>query len=195
MRYKRFFLSFAATALLAAPFALNADSPPEPDNVLVAPAPGYTAVVDGLSFTSTVVKHDGKRALIQIKAKNDTGERISTEVVASLMQDAWASPMARMVPPPRELSADTIELGLDPGETFAKTLSVKLPADVVELLKAAPAQPVTVQAQAPNAAPNAAPAIDAAVLDLTPPAPTFFASVRAVPPAPIAQAVSQAAAK
>jgi hypothetical protein len=185
MRYKRFLLSFTATALIAAPFALNAEAPPTAADLLIAPAAGHTAVVDGLSVNSVVVKHDTKTALIQIKATNETEARITTEVVASLMQDAWASPMSRMVPPPRELSASNLELSLAPGESVTKSFTVKLPTDVTDALKAAPA---TAQIQAPNGA--NAPNATLNVLEMTAPPPTFYASVRSAPlpePVPVQQ--------
>ena len=179
MKYKPFLLSFTASALLAMPFAINAEAPPTMENVLVAPAPGQAAVVDGLSFQSVVLKHDAKGATIRVEAKNKTDARITTEVAASLMMSPSFSPMSRMVPPPREISNNALELSLAPGECFTKTLSVKLTEDVVKQLNVA-TDPDAVTA--PNA------------INFASSAPSLYASVRVVPPpqAPVAQAQSNA---
>jgi hypothetical protein len=86
--------------------------------------------VEGLSFSSAIIKQNKKTATIQIRAKNDTKKVIETEVVASLMQRPATSPMRRMVPMPSEIAQNQIALRLAPGETFSKTITVELPDHV-----------------------------------------------------------------
>ena len=129
MGHKRFLLSFTVTVLLVTPWVINAKSSAPLEDLQIAPAPGQTAVVAGLKVTSKVIKHDASTATLQLTASNETRARISTEVSAALMARPEVSPMARMVPMPRELSHNTVALDLAPGETITRTITVTLPAD------------------------------------------------------------------
>jgi hypothetical protein len=179
MSYKQFLLSFTATALLVSPFAIHADDAPEiVDEIAVAPAFGESALVEGLNVSSVILKQDTKTATIRFQAKNNTKKVIKTEVVASLMQRPMTSPMARMVPMPSEIAQNQLALRLAPGETFSKTITVKLPAHVT-------AQLVEWERSNTPAAKKKVPQQQNLELAmLRPSAPSFFASVRAPAPAP-----------
>jgi len=180
MRYRTFLLSFTATALLAAPFLLEAEAPPPFAQAKVAPAPGWDSEVGGLKFHSTLVKADKGVAIFKVETRNASETAIDTEVTASLMLHPSVSPMARMVPPPRELSVTAIHLTLAPGERFSRTITVKLPEEVSRQIAEA--------ARAPRG-PNAAP--DDEMMMIRPP--SFFATVRPTP-APAQALAAQVAA-
>ena len=127
MPFRKFILSFASTALLVAPFAINANAPAAPDEIVVAPVHGENAVVEGLNFSSAVVKQDKSTATIHITAKNKTKKEVRTTVAAALMQRPVTSPMARMVPMPTEVAHAGVALRLAPGESVTKTVIVQLP--------------------------------------------------------------------
>jgi hypothetical protein len=185
MQYQKFLLSFAATTFLITPFAINAKPPAAQGNLIVAPASGENAIVVGLNFVSTLVKHDTKTATIHIKAKNDTKKLINAEVAASLMQTPSTSPMARMVPMPREIAQNQLALTLAPGETFTKTITVKLPKHVTEQLQR---EKLPIPASEDNE--------NQIVLNGMNPVPaSFFASVRALPPAPAPSQAKRVAGK
>ncbi len=183
MSYKKFTLSFAATALLASPFAINAKAPIVNDDIAVAPAFGENAIVDGLHFSSAIVKQDTKTATIRISAKNNTKKEVRTEVAAALMQRPATSPMARMVPMPQELAQNKVALRLSPGETFTKTITFKLPEFVTkELERSRAAEKRNASKTPPNSG-----AGDLSFMNLMN-APAFFPSVRAIAPTPSPQA-------
>lgn len=137
MSIKPFLLSFTATALLAAPFILEADAPPQLAEVRVAPGPGQDTMVHGIAFHSVLLKRDAKSATLRVTAQNPSATPIRTEVAAELMMMPQTSPMARMVPPPREVAAAPIAVSLAPGQKIIQTITVKLPADVAKQLAAA----------------------------------------------------------
>ncbi|HTM21545.1 MAG TPA: hypothetical protein VL172_13585 [Kofleriaceae bacterium] len=151
MRARGFLLSFTVTALVVAPFVLEAEAPPQFASVRVAPAPGQDSRVGQLTFHSELVKNDGKHAIIRVTTTNDTGQPVRADVVAALMQRPITSPMARMVPPPREVVTAELKLALAPGEHFGRTITVTLPSG-----PRAPSPFFTlVRAPAPVAAPQA----------------------------------------
>lgn len=173
MQFKKFLLSFAATSLLITPLAINANGPATNplEELVLAPAAGENAVVDGLSFQSEFLKHDGKTATIRVKATNETKSPISTKVTAALMQPPAVSPMARMVPMPREVAQNFLTMNLAPGESYSATITMKLPKDVTDRLLAASKKPD------PSL-------VSVDTLEVQVPAPSFFASIRATEPSP-----------
>lgn len=179
MPYRKFILSFASTALLVAPFAINANAPAAIDEIVVAPVHGENAIVEGLNFSSAIVKQDKWTATIQITAKNKTKKVIRTEVAAAVMQRPVTSPMARMVPMPTEVAQNRLALELAPGESFSKMVVVKLPKHVTKELEAWEASAKT---RSPKA--SATPRDQLNILGFQPSAPSFFTSVRAAAPAP-----------
>ncbi len=181
MSYKPFLLSFTATALLVAPFVLQADAPPQLAEVRVAPGPGQETMVNGVTFHSVLLKHDAKTATLQVTAQNPSASPIQTEVVAELMMRPSTSPMARMVPPPRELASSPFAVGLAPGEKVVQTITVKLPADVAAML-------ATVEA--PKSAAKNAKNAKQISLDLTASPPSLYTMVRERPAPVKAQRVS-----
>ena len=182
MSCKPFLLSFTATALLAAPFVLQADAPPQLAEVRVAPAPGQETVVNGINFHSVLLKRDAKTATLRVTAQNPTATPIRTEVAAELMMAPQTSPSARMVPPPRELATAPIAVDLAPGAKITQTITVKLPADVAQALA---------KADKAKAAPKKK--TDELTLDMMI-APSLYTMVRELPPPPVKQA-QQAPAK
>ena len=174
MKYRKFLFSFTATALVIAPFVINAEAPPTLTELVVAPAAGEATLVDGLKFHSVVVDQDTRFATIRVTAKNDGDHRISTEVIAALMLEPSSSPMSRMAPMAREIAQSPIALSLAPGESFTKTVKVRVPTDVSDELKR-----FAEIAAAPNAAPEDSEAVS---FRLMASAPALFASIHELPP-------------
>jgi len=196
MSIKPFLLSFTATALLAAPFVLQADAPPQLAEVRVAPGPGQETMVNGINFHSVVLTRDAKTATLRVTATNPTATPIRTEVSAELMMMPQTSPMARMVPPPREVAAAPIAVSLAPGQKIIQTITVKLPADVAQQLAAADkARAAADKARAAAGKAKPSPNSDAELaLELTRP-PSLYTMVReSQPPARPAQAQARAQA-
>jgi hypothetical protein len=177
MPFRKFILSFASTALLVAPFAINANTPVVIDEIVVAPLHGENAVVEGLSFSSVVVKQDKSTATIHVTAKNNTKNEIRTNVAAALMQRPVTSPMARMVPMPTEVAHTGLALGLAPGESFSKTVVVQLPKYVTKQIE----DWERVEKKSANKGGSNSES-EFAFLMGQPSAPSFFTSVRSAAP-------------
>ncbi len=177
MPFRKFILSFASTALLVAPFAINANAPATVDEIVVAPVHGENAVVEGLNFSSALVKQDKTTATIHITAKNNTKKEIRTDVAAALMQRPVTSPMARMVPMPTEVAQAGIALRLAPGESYSKTVVIQLPNYVSKQIEDYERTKKKSAKKAPSNSEN-----NIEFLMTQPRAPSFFTSVRSAAP-------------
>ncbi len=88
-----------------------------------APKPG-TGSADGLILEAKVEGKPGHAAVLCFNAKNPTDDALETDVEVALMEAPPSSPMARMVPMPRERARRIVHVALGPGESMEKRFTI-----------------------------------------------------------------------
>ncbi len=119
---------FLVVVFMGAALDLGARQPasgdPEP-----APEPGK-AEYHGLKLEASVEGKPGQAAVLCFRAHNPTDEAMEADMEVALMESPPSSPMARMVPMPRERARRAVHVALGPGERMEKRFTiddVKLP--------------------------------------------------------------------
>ncbi len=114
--------------LLLAPLPLGARSD-GPERPIAAPGAGETTVVDGLKVRATLARREGKRLVVMVSAENPSPAELSRTLRVEVSERPPSSPMARMIPMPRQVGSTVLEVVLGPGKQLQKELVIMATSD------------------------------------------------------------------
>lgn len=124
MNRHAFLIGFFSTALLTAPFILNARKPPTP-KLTVAPQGTTAATVDGIGFKATILEHKGDTLRVKLTGTNETGKRLDTKLVLAVNGAPPMRRIARMAPIPREVVRAEVAISLLNNEMLDRIVTLK----------------------------------------------------------------------